>query len=250
MRGLLALLILIAATTTLRAQPAAPSAGQPPDRAAIEAIVRDVIRNNPELVIEALETHERRRKEAEATRMRDALAANRDALRKDPNSELAGDPKGDVTLVEFFDYRCPYCKQAHGEVKALIRRDPKVRVVLKELPILGPESVLASRAAIASRLQGKYLALHNAMLETRSLNETVIFRLAADVGIDVERLKADMRRPEIDAIITTNLKLAHALGIDGTPAFVVGDKLLPGVVPAERLAEIVRETRETCKAAC
>lgn len=245
MRSLLALLVAIGTAATATAQTTPP-----PDREAIEAIVRDVIRKNPELVIEALETHERRRKDAEATRAREALAANRDALRNDANSVVAGDAKGDVTVVEFFDYRCPYCKQAHTEVQGLLRRDPKVRVVLKELPILGPESVLASRAAIASRLQGKYLPFHAAMLETRTLSEAVIFRLAADVGLDVERLKTDMRRPEIEAIITANLKLARALGVDGTPAFVIADQLLPGVVPAETLADLVRETRETCKSAC
>lgn len=245
MRSLLVLLVVIGTAATATAQTTSP-----PDREAIEAIVRDVIRKNPELVIEALETHERRRKDAEATRTREALAANRDALRNDANSVVAGDAKGDVTVVEFFDYRCPYCKQAHAEVQGLLRRDSKVRVVLKELPILGPESVLASRAAIASRLQGKYLPFHTAMLETRTLSEAVIFRLAADVGLDVDRLKTDMRRPEIEAIITANLKLARALGVDGTPAFVVSDQLLPGVVPAETLADLVRETRETCKSAC
>lgn len=246
MRSLLALLVMTGTAAAAAAQTTSP----PPDREAIEAIVRDVIRKNPELVIEALETHERRRKDAEATRAKEALAANRDALRNDANSVVAGDPKGDITVVEFFDYRCPYCKQAHTEVQGLLRRDPKVRVVLKELPILGPESVLASRAAIASRLQGKYLPFNAAMLEVRTLSEAVIFRLAADVGLDVERLKTDMRRPEIEAIITANLKLAHALGVDGTPAFVIADKLLPGVVPAEKLADLVRETRETCKSTC
>lgn len=238
---LLALMTIVGAIATAGAETVPRT-----DREAIEAIVRDVIRKNPEIIIEALEANERRRVDEEATRTRALLIANREALNNDPNSEVAGNPKGDITVVEFFDYRCPYCRQAHNEVQTLLKRDGKVRLVLKELPILGPESTLASRAAIASRLQGKYLPFHNAMLETRTLGEAVIFRLAADIGIDVERLKSDMRRPEVDAIITANLKLAHALGINGTPAFAIADKLLPGALPASKLVELVREAREAC----
>lgn len=226
---------------------AAQDALTPAQKEAIEKVVREVIRTNPEIIMEALESHDRRQKEAEAQRFVQVLAANKQAVRNDPHSEIAGNPKGDVTVVEFFDYRCPYCKQAHNQVQALIKRDPKVRVVLKEFPILGADSLLASRAAIAAREQGKYHAFHSAMLETRALNEDIIFRLAADVGLDVERLKKDMTKPEVQAIIAQNRKLAEALGITGTPAFVIGDQLVPGAVSVDRLAAMVEETRGSCR---
>ncbi|WP_119420476.1 DsbA family protein [Desertibaculum subflavum] len=219
----------------------------PAQKEAVERLVREVIRTNPEIIMEALESHDQRQKQAEAQRFVDALGAQKHAIRSDPNSEVTGNPQGDVTVVEFFDYRCPYCKQAHTQLQALIKRDPKVRVVLKEFPILGPESLLASRAAIAARFQGKYLPLHTAMLETRALNEAVIFRLAADVGLDVERLKSDMSKPEVQAIIARNRKLAEMLGITGTPAFIIGDQLAPGALGVDRLAAMVEEARTACR---
>ena len=219
----------------------------PAQREAVEKLVREIIRTNPEIIMEALESHDQRQKEAEARRFVDALAAQKQAVRNDPSSEIAGNPQGDVTVVEFFDYRCPYCKQAHNQLQALLKRDSKVRVVLKEFPILGPESVVASRAALAARAQGKYLAFHNALLETRALNEEIIFRLAADVGLDVDRLKKDMTQPEVQAIIARNRKLGEALGITGTPAFVIGDQLAPGALSVERLAAMVEEARASCR---
>lgn len=219
----------------------------PAQREAVEKLVREIIRTNPEIIMEALESHDQRQKEAEARRFVDALAAQKQAVRNDPSSEVAGNPQGDVTVVEFFDYRCPYCKQAHNQLQALLKRDSKVRVVLKEFPILGPESVVASRAALAARAQGKYLAFHNALLETRALNEEIIFRLAADVGLDVDRLKKDMTQPEVQAIIARNRKLGEALGITGTPAFVIGDQLAPGALSVDRLAAMVEEARASCR---
>ena len=219
----------------------------PAQREAVEKLVREIIKTNPEIIMEALESHDQRQKEAEARRFVDALAAQKQAVRNDPHSEVAGNPQGDVTVVEFFDYRCPYCKQAHNQLQALLKRDAKVKVVLKEFPILGPESVMASRAALAARAQGKYLAFHNALLETRTLNEEIIFRLAADVGLDVERLKKDMTQPEVQAIIARNRKLGESLGITGTPAFVIGDQLAPGALSTDRLAAMVEEARASCR---
>jgi protein-disulfide isomerase len=219
----------------------------PAQKEAVERLVREVIRTNPEIILEALESHDQRQKEAEARRFVDVLATQKQLVRSDPDSEVTGNPRGDVTVVEFFDYRCPYCRQAHSQVQALIKRDPKVRVVLKEFPILGPDSLLASRAAIAARAQGKYLPFHTAMLETRTLNEETIFRLAADVGLDVERLKKDMAKPEVQAIIAKNRKLAEMLGITGTPAFVIGDNLAPGALGVDRLLAMVQEARTACR---
>lgn len=243
----LCLMAVVAILIGLGGAAFAQDALTPAQKEAVERLVREVIRTNPEIIMEALESHDQRQKQAEAQRFVEALTAQKHAIRSDPHSEVTGNPQGDVTVVEFFDYRCPYCKQAHTQLQALIKLDPKVRVVLKEFPILGPESLLASRAAIAARFQGQYLPLHTAMLETRALNEQVIFRLAADVGLDVERLKSDMSKPEVQAIIARNRKLAETLGITGTPAFIIGDQLAPGALGVDRLAAMVEEARTACR---
>lgn len=241
------LMAAVAVLVGLGSAALAQDALTPAQKEAVERLVREVIRTNPEIIMEALENHDQRQKRAEAQRFVEALAAQKQAVRGDPHSEVTGNPQGDVTVVEFFDYRCPYCRQAHTQVLALIKRDPKVRVVLKEFPILGPDSLLASRAAIAARPQGKYLPFHTAMLETRVLNEETIFRLAKDVGLDVERLRSDMSRPEVQAIIARNRKLAESLGITGTPAFIIGDQLAPGALGVDRLTAMVEEARTGCR---
>jgi len=188
--------------------------------------------------------HWRLRKE-EARRQ--ALTSNAKALFDDGVSYVAGNPKGDVTLVEFFDYRCGYCKQVQQSVMTLIKEDPRLRVVLKELPVLGPDSVLASRAAIAALEQdkgGKYLGFHNALMSFRGqLTEAEVFRIAASSGLDVTKLKADMAAPKVEQVIRANLALAEKLGINGTPGFVIGQELIPGAISLESMRKLVQAAR-------
>jgi protein-disulfide isomerase len=142
-----------------------------------------------------------------------------------------------VTLVEFFDYNCGYCKRSMPDVKKLIESDPKLRVVFKEFPILGPGSVFATRASIAAMKQGKFRELHEALFEFPGRkDETSVLEIAKSVGIDADRMAKDMDDPEVSAIIDRNIKLAGELGIAGTPAFVIGTDLMPGAVGFEALA--------------
>ena len=180
-----------------------------------------------------------------AAAAKSGIADNQDALLKDGYSYALGNPNGDVTVVEFFDYRCGYCKKVRDDIVALVAADSNVRVVFKEFPILGATSLEASKAAIASRKQGddKYWAFHQAMLGADSLDSAAIYDIAAGQGIDVAKLKADMEAPEVTDVITKNHDLAEKIGVDGTPAFIIGDKLYPGALGVDELKSAVTEHR-------
>jgi protein-disulfide isomerase len=214
-------------------------------REQVEQIVREYLLSNPEIIVEAIEGLEGKRRRAAEMSQRDALGTRRDQLNNDPDSPVAGNPNGDVTVVEFFDYRCPYCKQVAPTLTQLLQEDGKVRLVFKELPILGPDSVVASRAALAARAQGKYAQMHEALLRHRgTFDEQAIAKIATDAGLDAARLKADMAKPEISAIIDKNRQLARDLSLTGTPAFIVGDKVVPGAADLNTLKMLVADARK------
>ncbi len=214
-------------------------------RPAIEKIVREYLLQNPEVIVEAIEELQKRERADEERKAKQGLAQNKSKLFNDPASPVAGNPQGDVTLVEFFDYQCGYCKAVQADVQRLIKDDGKLRFVFKELPILGPASVAASKAALASRAQGKYEAYHNALMGHRGqLDEATIFKLASSVGLDTERLKKDMESPEVQQAIGANLALAEQLGIRGTPGFVVGDRIVPGAIKLDDMKKLVAEARK------
>ncbi len=157
---------------------------------------------------------------------------------------MGGNPNGDVTLVEFFDYQCGYCKSVVDRVAGTVAKDKNVRWVFKEFPILGPVSVYASRAALAAHRQDKYQELHLAMMRSRGkLTEQKVLRFAAEAGLDVARLEADMKTPEIATLIERNMALAEALNVRGTPAFVIGDVVVPGAIDAATLNRLIAAAR-------
>lgn len=214
------------------------------DRARFAQAVREAVRTNPEIVVEALQTLQDRQASQERAAARNALLANRDVLERDPNAPVGGNPQGDVTLVEFYDYRCPYCRQAHAAVRELIKADPNLRFVYKEFPILGPESLMAARAAIAARKSARFEAFHDALMNWRGqIDEPTIVKLATDVGINGDALRLEMRSPDIDEIIRANHALAQTLGINGTPAFVIGDTLVPGVASVDEMKALIARVR-------
>jgi protein-disulfide isomerase len=240
-----ALAFSLAAVMAVSATPALAAAEfSVEQRQAIEAIVRDYLIKNPEVMIEVLEAaKEKISSEAQAQR-KAALVERRRDIFEDPNAPVVGNPQGDVTLVEFFDYRCPYCKQVAPAIEALLTEDKQLRVVYKELPVLGPESVTAARAALAARKQGKYEALHRTLMQVKGqINEAAIFNAAKSAGIDVERLKRDMAAPEIDRMLQANHQLAAALDIRGTPGFVIGDEIVPGAVSVDALRQLIAAAR-------
>jgi len=239
-------LFIVPAIIALTAMAPAPVVAQtaPTDKEAVEKIVRDYILKNPEIIAEAIQRLQQKKKMAEAAADIQLLAANRAELIGDPTSPVGGNVKGDATVVEFFDYRCGVCKRIHPIVNQLVKSDPNIRRVYKEWPILGPNSVLAARAAIASRKQGKYLSFHKVMMEANSsFGESAIMAMAESVGIDTAKLRQDMRSAETNAVIRKNYALAEKLKLNGTPSFVIGDTLLRGGRDLESLRAIVAEAR-------
>ncbi|MEQ8354189.1 MAG: DsbA family protein [Kiloniellaceae bacterium] len=211
---------------------------------AIETLVREYLLENPEVLVEALRGYEQRQQAAEEQRQRAALVAEAEALNRDPDAPVMGNPDGDVTLVEFFDYRCPYCKRMSGPLVQLMEEDPNLRVVMKEFPILSQESVQAARAALAAMRQGQYRKFHFALMDDGSTySDDEIMALANTVGLDETQLRADMQDPAIENAIRRNHALAGNLGITGTPAFVIGDTLLPGAVSLDQLRALVARVR-------
>ncbi len=210
----------------------------------VEAVIQDYLLNNPEIITKAIEVLQTRQREAEVRKTREALVAQRSRLFDDATSPVGGNPDGDVTVVEFFDYRCGVCKRVHPIVAKLIEEDPKIRRIYKEWPILGPDSVTAAHAALASRKQGKYLAFHKAMMEARGrLNRDAVMKIAKRVGLDTTQLARDMESPEIKQILARNSTLAAALKLNGTPSFVIGDTLLRGGRGLAGLQKLVAEAR-------
>lgn len=212
---------------------------------AIEKIVHDYLLAHPEVIVEAMHELDAREKAQSADKFDKALAKNRQQIYNDPNSFVAGNRVGDITIVEFFDYQCGYCKHTFGPLMQALKNDSRIRLVLKEFPILGPTSITAARAVMAAGRQGKYFELHKALYENKgSLSDEKVIEIARDIGLDIKKLAADMKSPELGKIIDRNYALADALGIDGTPAFIIGDKLYPGALDAERLEGILKDMRK------
>ena len=240
-----AVTVSVFAAIALAAAAPATRAEQPADLSVqqIEKIVREYLLREPEIIYQALEELQRRQAEAEAARQQAAIAENRGDLLNDPASPVGGNPDGDVTLVEFFDYRCAYCRRVVSSMRALLDEDRDLRVVFKELPVLGPDSERAARAALASRRQDGYVPFHFALMAAEDLSLQGIRAAAEAVGLDPDRLEADMSAPEVNAAIQANYALANELGIEGTPAFVIGTQLIPGAVDKARLEQLIREAR-------
>ena len=213
---------------------------------AVERIIHDYLLSHPEVLIESLHSALEKEKQQSGARAHDALIARKSELFEDPMAPIGGNAKGDVTIVEFFDYRCPYCKQVEPSLDALLREDERLRVVYKEWPILGKDSVYASRVALAAVKQGKYDVFHSAMMATQGqINEEVILKVANSVGLDVAKIKADMNTAEIEDILTRNKNLAEALGIHGTPAWVIGDEMIAGAVDIATMKAKIAAVRKS-----
>lgn len=212
--------------------------------ARIKELVYEAILENPGIVMEAVRLLEERQQQDQQAAAMTALQTERNRLERDPNAIVLGNPEGDVTVVEFFDYNCPYCRRVMPQVEALIEADPNIRLVYREWPILGDGSVFAARAALAARQQGKYKEFHEGMMNMQGrAEEASVLRIAREVGLDVDQLRRDMQAPEVDEHIQTSMELTTSLGFNGTPSFVIGDALVPGFVETNVLADYVAATR-------
>ena len=168
----------------------------------IKALIAQTLRENPELVLEALQTLEARQADAQAAAATAVLTAERAVLERDPNAPVLGNPDGDVTVIEFFDYNCPYCKRAMAEIDALLAEDGNIRLVMREWPILSEGSAFAARAALASRQQGKYAEMHDALMGMcGKVEEQAVLRVAVENGLDIDKLKADMQAPDRKSVV-------------------------------------------------
>lgn len=236
---------LLAAAGTLLTGRAIAQSFTDAQRAEIVGILRDALRRDPTILREAFgalqAAEERDREDAQ----RDAIAAHRQEIFGVAADPVRGNPRGNVTIVEFFDVRCPYCKRLHAEMGPLLRRDRDIRVVMKDLPILGPQSVVAARALLAAHRQGKYAELYDALMSLRGEPTDAAIRSEAErVGLDYARLRREMEDPAIQQRLDANIALARALRIEGTPALIIGETLVPGALPVAQIEQMVAAARQ------
>ena len=216
----------------------------------IQRIIKEYLIGNPEVLQEAVGELEKRQAAGEADRRKTAVAEHREAIFNSSRQVVLGNPQGDVTLVEFFDYNCGYCKRAMVDMLELMKGDPKLRVVLNEFPVLGPPSPEAAQVAVAVRMQDKtgrkYLDFHQKLLSGRGqVDKARALAAAREVGLDMARLEKDLASPEVRATLEEGMKLAEALGISGTPSYVVGENVVAGAVGVSALREQIAGARTT-----
>lgn len=237
-------------TGTLVAALAASSFLSPGLRAAdtlnkeeVQKIVREYLVANPEVVIEAIEAYQANQVEIEARRFKETITG-KEAQLYGKDLPFAGNPNGDVVVVEFFDYNCGYCKRAIGDVQKVIEKDPNVKFVFREMPILSEASQVAARYALAAHKQGKYFDYHQKLM-TGGARDTASFEaIGKELGLDVEKLRKDADSKEVRAEIEKSLALSQELGIRGTPAFIIGSTLAPGYMTSDAMLEAIAQARE------
>ncbi|MGA8968986.1 MAG: DsbA family protein [Pseudolabrys sp.] len=244
---------LIAATCAALLAIAVPQASRADEfsasqRGELERIVREYLVAHPEVIQEAMTELEKRQTAADAEKHKAAVKQYSEALFTSPRQVVLGNPNGNVTFVEFFDYNCGYCKRAMDDMLTLLKDDPKLKVVLKEFPVLGPGSVEAAQVAVAVRMQDKtgkkYLEFHQKLLGGRGqADKARALAVAKDIGLDMGRLDKDLASPEVKATLQESFKLAEALGLNGTPSYVIGDNVVVGAVGLESLKEKVNTSR-------
>ncbi len=217
------------------------------ERDIFRAEIRNYLLENPEVLMEAIAVLEERQEMGQAATDEALVTANYAALVGDGHSWIGGNPDGDITVIEFLDYRCGFCKRAFPEVEALMAGDGNIRKIIKEFPILGDQSVLASRFAIATKLavgDEAYKAMHDALMVHRgNISEPALERIATDLGLDTGAIISAMSLPRVDEIINENRQLAQAMQITGTPTFVIGGQMLRGFLPLEGLQAVVADER-------
>jgi len=223
-------------------------------RSEVERIMREYLMRHPEILQEAINELEKRQQVADAEKGKAAIKENKEVLFSSPRQVTVGNPQGDVTLVEFFDYNCGYCKRALSDLMNLMKADPKVKVVLKEFPVLGPGSVEAAKVGVAVRMQDrtgkKYLEFHQKLLSGRGqADKARALAAAKDVGLDMARLEKDMASEEVTATLQESGQLADKLGLNGTPSYVVGPDVVVGAVGLDTLMEKVKNARACAAAA-
>lgn len=226
----------------------------PEQRAQFEKIIREYLLKNPEVLQEAIAELEKRQAVAEAEKHKQAVKQHAEALFNSSRHVVVGNPKGDVNFVEFFDYNCGFCKRALDDKLALMKSDPNLRVILKEFPVLGPGSQEAARVGVAVRMQDKtgkkYFEFHQKLMSGRgTVDKARAIAAAREVGLDVARIEKDLNSDEVKASLEESFKLAEALGLNGTPSYVIGGDVAVGAIGQSALREkinLARCGKSTC----
>ena len=238
--SMLGITAVSAATTKVNA--AVFSAEQ---KTAIEQIVKKYLIANPEIIRESIENLQKKQQEEMQKQAKVSLEKNKDLLFKDVNAPFEGKADASVVVVEFFDYQCGYCRKVYADVKKLLENDKDVKVIYREMPIMGELSIVASKAALAANMQGKYAELHNAFMEAKEhFNEEKIYEMAKNVGLDVEKLKTDMQSKQVQDEIMLSQKLFTDMGLRGTPAFVIGNEIIPGAIDYDSMQGLISSLRK------
>lgn len=238
--GLAALILSVSALAAMAAEKGSFTDGQ---KAEMGTVIHDYLMENPQVIMEAVEKYRQNQEEMENKATVDKIKSSQDAIFHDPTSPVAGNKDGDVTLVEFFDYNCGYCKLAYKDVKTLLGEDKKLRVVFKDFPILSESSNTAARYALAADKQGKYWEFHQAVMEGGHTDDASMEKMGKDIGLDIEKWKKDADSPETRAIIEKNMSLARDLGFTGTPGFILGETPLRGHYGIDALRKLIAEQR-------
>jgi protein-disulfide isomerase len=230
--------------------PASAQSFSDQQRTEIQKIIREYLLANPDVLEEVSAELNKRQAVAEAAKQASAVKKHSDALFNSPRGVVVGNREGDVNFVEFFDYNCGYCKRAMTDMMDLMKADPKVRVVLKEFPVLGQGSVEAAQVGVAVRMQDpsgkKYLDFHQKLLNSRGqIDKAKAISAAKESGLDMARLEKDMASPEVKATLEENFRMAEDIGLNGTPSYVIGQQVVVGAVGLDQLKEKIAAARRT-----
>ncbi len=258
--GLLALVTFASfhlGNSAARAETVAPTAGgsafTDEQKKALGEIIKDYLVKNPEVMIDVQNALDEKSQKEQDAKLKSFMADNAKSIYRAPNSSIAGDADGDITVVEFFDFNCGYCKRGLPEVQKLIHDDKKVRFVFKELPILAKGSEEAAKVALAAKRQGKYWEFHQVMLGSKGqANEASALKVAESLNLDMDKLKADMASDAVKTELADDMALAKKIGVNGTPHFLVGDKSVPGAPDDlhDQLETLVTEFRKNACSTC
>ncbi len=246
-------LILLASSASY-AENVTPASFTPDQQKAIEKITHDYLVSHPKILIEMATALQKEQQAQWQETAKKVIPQTAKGLFNSKESPVAGNPKGDVTMVEFFDFECPHCKELAPQVANLMNTDKNLKVIFKPLPIFGGMSVFAAKAGLAAAKQGKYLAFHDALMavQTDPLTQDIVLKVAQQVGLNISQLQTDMKNPALDVELKQNEKLARDLKLTGTPAFIMakveGDKienpiLIPGAVPENILSQAIAQVR-------
>jgi protein-disulfide isomerase len=242
--ALFAVVLALPAAAPARAQPFSPD-----QRGEIEKIIKEYLLSHPELMQDVMNELEKKQAMAEAEKHRTTVKENSTAIFASPRQVTLGNPQGDVTVVEFFDYNCSYCKRAMADMVELMKNDAKLKFVLKEFPVLGEGSVQAAQVAAAVRMQDKtgkkYLEFHQKLLGGRGqVDKAKALATAKDIGLDMARLDKDLKSDEVTKTLEESMKLAEALGLNGTPSYVIGNDVVVGAVGLAALSQKIQAARQ------